>query len=77
MDKINGRYRWKGKIVTKSMYEKRLFQLKVEERRKKVLLESQDFQRQEYIETEIQQTNDEEEETSLDGRRIVDLKFLG
>lgn len=42
-----------------------------------MLLEIQDSQDQKNIESKIQQGNNKEEETLLDGRRIVDLKFLG
>ncbi|GAB1867736.1 Mutator-like transposase domain-containing protein [Camponotus japonicus] len=72
MGKVNGRYRWKGKIVSKKVYEKRLLQQNIGKKRKKVIIDEPLQVHKNSIEED-----DEEEISSLDGRRIVDLKFLG
>lgn len=69
---MNGRYRWKGKIVSKKVYEKRLLQQNIGKKRKKVIIDEPQQVHKNSIEED-----DEEEISSLDGRRIVDLKFLG
>lgn len=72
-------FRWKGKIVTKKIYEKRLAQQKSGISRKKAEVtstESEDGVNRENQETH-QEDQIDQESTLMDGRRIVDLKTLG
>ncbi|XP_024882270.1 uncharacterized protein LOC112461303 [Temnothorax curvispinosus] len=66
-------YRWKGKLVTKAVYEKRLAQRKAGQMRRKVSSkpEEGDPVTNETVDDMEQQTN------VIDGRRIVDLNVLG
>ncbi|XP_071639085.1 uncharacterized protein [Temnothorax longispinosus] len=67
-------YRWKGKLVTKALYEKRLAQ-------RKAGIETCNKRRK--VSTEPEESNpitneDVEQQTNvIDGRRIVDLNILG
>lgn len=60
-------YRWKGKIVTKKVYEHRLAQQQNGLKSKKVKLTS----------NTCDNNSDKGEQTCTEGRRIVELKTLG
>lgn len=65
-------YRWKGRIVSESIYRKRLVQQKCGFLRKKVEIV------RETIETEPStEENVSEKPDFTDGRRIVELQILG
>ena len=61
-------YRWKGKIVTESVYKQRLAQQKNGQARQIST---------EPGETDVTRTENVEENNVFDGRRIVDLNILG
>ncbi|XP_076664947.1 uncharacterized protein LOC143367209 [Andrena cerasifolii] len=61
-------YRWKGKIVTEAVYNKRLAQQKVGRARKSVSTEPGESD---------QITSENVEEINVAGRRIVELNILG
>ncbi|KAK0179398.1 hypothetical protein PV327_005155 [Microctonus hyperodae] len=73
-------FRWKGKIVTKKVYEKRVAQQKSGKRRKKEEVISTEGENRDSRDnhTSTDSENYKHEESMLmDGRRIVDLKTLG
>ena len=68
MPKTKTTYRWKGKIVTEAVYNKRLAQQNVGRARKSVSTEPGESD---------QITSENVEEINVTGRRIVELNVLG
>ncbi|TGZ45817.1 uncharacterized protein [Temnothorax longispinosus] len=69
-------YRWKGKIVTKAVYEKRLAQRKAGQMRRKGSIEPEEGDP--VTNETVDSVDDVEQQTNvIDGRRIIDLNVLG